>query len=114
MYVHMYFLLHIFVVVLVSFGQSAYNADESTENLELDVQLSNPSSTDITVQVISSDINAISKFAISPHYTKHTIHVTITNVITQTHCFTPTHHTLIYNMMYKLHFCSHKSILYCT
>lgn len=47
----------------MSFGLSIYIANESSENIELDVQLSNPSSTDITLQVVSNDITATSKFA---------------------------------------------------
>ena len=47
----------------MSFGQSTYNANESSENIEIDVQLSSPSSTDITLQVVSNDVTAISKFA---------------------------------------------------
>ena len=48
-------------VVLVNFGLSAYNAIESSENVVLDLQLSNPSSTDISVQVTSRDVSANSR-----------------------------------------------------
>ena len=51
----------IFVVVIVNFGLSTYNTSESTENVELDLRLSNPSSTDISVQVTTRDISANSR-----------------------------------------------------
>ena len=51
----------LFVVVLVNFGLSVYNANEASERAEVDVRFSNPSSTDITVQVTNRDISASSR-----------------------------------------------------
>ena len=38
-----------------------YNANEASEKAEVDVHFSNPSSTDITVQVTNRDISASSR-----------------------------------------------------
>jgi len=54
----MLFCCVIFVVVFVNFGLSTYSVNESSEIIELDLQFSNPSSTDISVQVTNHDITA--------------------------------------------------------
>ena len=51
----------LFVVVLVNFGLPVYSANEASERAEVDVHFSNPSSTDITVQVTNRDISASSR-----------------------------------------------------
>ena len=62
MYLYIYaiilFCCVIFVVVFVNFGMSTYSVNESSENIKLDLQFSNPSSTDISVQVTNRDISA--------------------------------------------------------
>lgn len=50
-----------FLVIVVNFGLSTYIADESSKNVEVDIRFSNPSSTDITVQVTNRDISANSR-----------------------------------------------------
>ena len=50
-----------FIVVTISFNQTMYRANESDRAVEIMVSLSNPSMTDITVQIVSSDITAISE-----------------------------------------------------
>ena len=69
MYAHVHALIIIFiltyfiisVVVFVDFGLSTYDVGESSENVKLDLRLSNPSSTDISVQVTTRDISANSR-----------------------------------------------------
>ena len=67
-YYNMYYL--IIVAVAVSFDQLTYFANEDNGTVELMVILSNPSIADITVQIVSSDVTAISKCA----YTLHLSH----------------------------------------
>jgi len=50
------------IEIMISFNQLIYHVDENSETVELIVTLSNPSSADITVQVVSNDITATSKF----------------------------------------------------
>ena len=45
----------------MSFAQSTYSVNETDELVEIEIILSDPSSTNITVQVASSDINATGK-----------------------------------------------------
>ena len=61
----MYYLVPI--AITISFDQFTYFVDESNETVELMAILSNPSATDITVQLISSDITAISKYSCTLH-----------------------------------------------
>ena len=49
--------------ITISFNELIYFVNESNETVELLVILSNPSATDITVQIMSSDVTAISKYA---------------------------------------------------
>ena len=51
--------------ITISFDQLIYFVSENYGMVELMAILSNPSTTDITVQIISSDITAISMYA---HY----------------------------------------------
>ena len=51
--------MYIFVAPTVSFGESAYTVDEYDGPALLAVILSNPSSTDITVKVLTTDGSAI-------------------------------------------------------
>ena len=51
--------------ITISFDQLIYFVNENNGTVELKAILSNPSTTDITVQIISSDVTAISKYA---HY----------------------------------------------
>jgi len=51
-----------FIAIMISFDELIYHVDESNGTVELMVTLSIPSSADITVQVVSNDITATSKF----------------------------------------------------
>ena len=70
-----YFGTLIFVAITISFNQLTYYVNENNETVELMATLSNPSTTDITVQIISNDITAMSKFTyvciVLPHLTKY-------------------------------------------
>ena len=57
----------IIVAVAVSFDQLTYFANEDNGTVELMAILSNPSVADITVQIVSSDVTAISKCASTLH-----------------------------------------------
>lgn len=50
-----------FIAITISFNQMMHRANESDGTVEIMVNLSNPSINDITVQIISSDITAISE-----------------------------------------------------
>ena len=58
-----YSLLHqlIYIVITVSFNQSTYSVNENDGPAQPVLVLSNPSSTEITVQVRSNDITATGK-----------------------------------------------------
>ena len=60
-YYNMYCL--VLVAVTISFDQLIYFVDEDNGTVELMAILSNPSIADITVQIMSSDVTAISKYA---------------------------------------------------
>ena len=51
-----------YIAATVSFGQSAYSVIENNGQIPLMLTLSNPSSTDITVEVLSIDESAIGKY----------------------------------------------------
>ena len=51
----------LFLVIFVNFGLSSYNVNESSERTEINIYFSNPSSTDITVEVTNHDISASSR-----------------------------------------------------
>ena len=53
------------VAITIGFDQLIYFVNEDNGTVELMAILSNPSTTDITVQIISSDVTAISKYT---HY----------------------------------------------
>ena len=59
-YLHFYFTLPLISCVdaTVSFNQSIYNVDEDSEQAQPVILLSNPSSTDITVQVTDNSTTA--------------------------------------------------------
>ena len=57
-----------FTVITVGFDQPMYNIAENFESVQLTLVLSNPSSFDETIQVISTDITAIGN-----HYMHHTM-----------------------------------------
>ena len=50
--------VYLFVAITISFNESTYNVDESAELLQSVLVLSNPSSTNITVEVFSIDGSA--------------------------------------------------------
>ena len=52
----------IFVAVAISFDPLTYFVNENNGTVELIAILSNPSIADITVQIMSSDVAAISKY----------------------------------------------------
>ena len=47
--------------ITISFVQTLYRVNESNRTVEITASLSNPSTTDITVLIFSSDITAMSK-----------------------------------------------------
>ena len=51
------------VAITISFNELIYFVNESNETVELLVILSNPSATDITVHIMSSNVTATSKYA---------------------------------------------------
>ena len=57
-----------FTVITVGFDQTAYNVSETFESVQLTLVLSNPSSFDETIQIITRDITAIGN-----HYMHHTL-----------------------------------------
>ena len=50
-----------FVAATVSFEQQTYNVNESNEKVQVVLVLSNPSSTDIIIEVVNTDGSAIGK-----------------------------------------------------
>ena len=54
-----------FIASTISFNQSTYHVNENDMTVEIAAILSNPSSTDITVEVGSNDDTANSEFTIS-------------------------------------------------
>ena len=56
-FIRMY-IIFISSAATVSFGQSMYSTDESVESVKLVLVLSNPSSTDFTVQVTDEQVTA--------------------------------------------------------
>ena len=59
--IHMSNMIHFIAAATVSFVQSTYSVNETDELVQVGMVLSDPSSTDITVQVASSDLKATSK-----------------------------------------------------
>ena len=51
-----------YVDTTVFFNQSTYSATESDGQVQLAVLITNPSSTDITVQVLSTNVSATGKY----------------------------------------------------
>ena len=54
-----------FPAIIVAFEQSAYSVNEELSTVQTVLTLSNPSATDITVQVISTDLSTSGKNIIS-------------------------------------------------
>ena len=50
-----------FTAAIVSFEQQTYNVNESNEKVQVVLVLSNPSSTDIIIEVVNTDGSAIGK-----------------------------------------------------
>ena len=59
----------ILTAITISFDQITYFVNENNETVELKAILSNPSATNITVQILSSDVTAISKYACTLYIT---------------------------------------------
>ena len=55
----------------VSFNQSSYSINENNGPVQIVVVLSNPSSSDITIQVLNTDESATSKKHVISDYTLH-------------------------------------------
>ena len=53
--------MYYFIVTNVSFNQSVYNVDENNGYLQVVLALSNPSSTDITIEITDNGITAKGK-----------------------------------------------------
>ena len=51
-----------YVAIILSFNQSSYSINEDDGIVHLGLILSNPSSTEFNVQVISDDITALGKY----------------------------------------------------
>ena len=70
MYVIKYVILvpYCFIAILISFNQSIYHVNETDMTVEIVAILSNPSSSDFTVEVTSNDVIATSEFA-TAYYT---------------------------------------------
>ena len=84
----------VFVAVAISFDPLTYFVNENNQTVELLAILSNPSIADITVQIMSSDVTAISKYSRSGCRTSLHMYICIyyiTYVHTRMH--THTHHT---------------------
>ena len=60
------FLSKTYLAPTVNFNQSAYNVDEDDGPVQLVLVLSNPSSTDITISVFSTDGSATGKDTLLP------------------------------------------------
>ena len=60
-------MLLIIVAVTVSFSQSTYSINEDVGSIQLTLVLSNPSSTDITVQVVDDDNTATGEYRHKQH-----------------------------------------------
>ena len=56
------YLLLLILAPTVNFDQSTYGIDEDKGSVQLLLELSNPSTTDITIRVFSSDGSATGKF----------------------------------------------------
>ena len=69
-----------FIVITISFNQMLYRVNESDGTVEIMVGLSNPSMTDITVQLVSNGITAMSKSTYTSQY-----HHTLLNHTMYTH-----------------------------
>lgn len=52
---------HTCIAAMIAFSQSSYNAEEDSRSIQAELFLSNPSSTDITVELFSSDGSATGK-----------------------------------------------------
>jgi len=50
-----------YVAIILNFNQSSYNINEDDGVVQPELILSNPSSTEFTVQVISNSITAVGK-----------------------------------------------------
>ena len=62
--------------ITISFNELIYFVNESNETVELLIILSNPSATDITVHIMSSNVTAISKYAYNHNLLHMNIYVT--------------------------------------
>ena len=58
--------MHFIIVPTVTFNQSSYNVDEDDGPAQPVLVLSNPSSTDITISVFSTDGSATGKNTLLP------------------------------------------------
>jgi len=70
---------------MISFDELIYHVDESNGTVELMITLSNPSSANITVQVVSNDITATSKFIHKSIILCSTLHYNTMHHITLDH-----------------------------
>lgn len=61
-----YYIIYHFIDATIAFDQSTYNVDENDKFVQPVLILSNPSSIDITVQIIGEDDTAKSKFSLLP------------------------------------------------
>ena len=107
-----------YIAITISFNQSTYHVNENDMTVEIVAILSNPSSTDITVEVTSNDTTATSEFT-TAYYTyiyvyfvtqqpsdTHIRNMYITYTLYRTHKQTQTHmHNAIHiNRYTKLHY----------
>lgn len=81
----------IIVAVAVSFDQLTYFANEDNGTVELMAILSNPSIADITVQIVSSDVTAISKCVSTLHLSHFIAYIHILHHTLYIYMYTCTH-----------------------
>ena len=89
-----------YIAITISFDRFKYFLNENNGSVELKAVLSNPSATEITVQIIINDGTAISKYA-HTHTHLHTCTHPHTHPPGHAHIYT---HTLCINFNYKGYF----------
>ena len=69
--------IHYFIDIILRFNQTTYRINENDESFQPVIVLSNPSLTDITIQVIDSEISATSNITGGGDYIPGPYNVTI-------------------------------------
>ena len=58
----LWLVIFLHIATVVSFSQPAYSVDESLTLVQSMLTLTNPSSTDLTVDVLTTDLSALGKY----------------------------------------------------